>query len=162
MMVVSRVREMRPAVACRSKPVAMTVTLTSSLMESSMTAPKMMLQLASAALEMTSAASLTSNRPRSGPPVMLSRMPVAPSTEASSSGDEMAALADSEARFSPLATPMPMSAEPASFMMALTSAKSRLMRPGTVIRSVMPWTPCLSTSSATLKASMMEVRFSTT
>ena len=39
--------------------------------------------------------------------------------------------AASTARFSPLARPMPMSAEPASFMIARTSAKSWLMRPGT-------------------------------
>ena len=83
----------RPAIAAagrirqlRSNPVATTVTRTSSPIASSMTAPKMMLALESAALDTISAASLTSNRPRSGPPVMLSRMPVAPSTLASSSG----------------------------------------------------------------------------
>ena len=55
----------------------------------------------------------------------------------------MAALADvGSARCSPLPVPMPISAEPASFMIALTSAKSRLMSPGTVIRSEMPCTPC--------------------
>ena len=48
-----------------------------------------------------SAASLTSNRPRSWPPVMFSRMPVAPSTDSSSSGEEIAFLAASAARFSP-------------------------------------------------------------
>ena len=83
---------------------------------------------------------------------------MAPSTLASSSGELMAALAASTARFSPPATPIPMSAEPASFMTVRTSAKSRLMRPGTVIRSVMPCTPWRSTSSATLKASMIDVR----
>ena len=36
---------------------------------------------------------------------------------------------------------MPISADPASDMTDLTSAKSRLIRPGVVIRSVMPWTP---------------------
>ena len=65
---------------------------TSSLMRSSMTAPKMMLASGSAAFWMISAASLTSNRPRSRPPVMLSRMPVAPSIDSSSSGEEIAAL----------------------------------------------------------------------
>ncbi len=89
---------------------AITVTLTSSPSDGSTTAPKMMLQSASAALEMISAASLTSNRPRSLPPVMFSRMPIAPSTLASSSGELMAALAASTARFSPPATPMPMRA----------------------------------------------------
>ena len=48
---------------------------------------------------------------------------------------------------------MPMSADPASLMIILTSAKSVLMRPGVVISSVMPCTPCSSTSSAILKAS---------
>ena len=46
-----------------SKPVAMTVTLTSSPMRSSMTVPKMMFASGSAASLMISAASLTSNRP---------------------------------------------------------------------------------------------------
>ena len=61
-----------------SKPVAMTVTLTSSRIRSSMTVPKMMLASGSAASLITSAASLTSNRPRSLPPVTLNRMPRAP------------------------------------------------------------------------------------
>jgi hypothetical protein len=52
------------------------------------------------------------------------------------------------------ALPMPISALPAPVMTALTSAKSRLIRPGVVIRSVMPWTPESSTWSALLKASM--------
>ena len=46
-----------------------------------------------------------------------------------------------------------MSAQPAPCMTDLTSAKSRLIRPGVVIRSVMPWTPDSSTWSACLKAS---------
>ena len=50
---------------------------------------------------------------------------------------------------------MPISAEPALDMTDLTSAKSRLIRPGVVIRSVMPETPCSSTWSACLKASSM-------
>ena len=41
-----------------------------------------------------------------------------------------------------------MSAEPAPVMIVRTSAKSRLIRPGVVIRSVMPWTPDSSTWSA--------------
>ena len=63
-----------------------------------------MLEFASAALWISSAASLTSNSPRSRPPVMLSRMPVAPSTDSSSSGLEIAAFAASD----------PMTAELAS------------------------------------------------
>ena len=57
---------------------------------------------------------------------------MAPSTDASSSGEEMAARAASPARFSPLAMPMPINAEPASHMIVRTSAKSRLIKPGTV------------------------------
>ncbi len=56
---------------------------------------------------------------------------------------------------------MPMSAEPASVMIVRTSAKSRLMRPGIVIRSVMPWTPWRRTLSASRKASRIVVRRST-
>ena len=55
-----------------------------------MTAPKMTFAFWSAAPVTTSAASFTSNRPMSGPPVMFRRMPVAPSIDASSSGDETA------------------------------------------------------------------------
>ena len=47
-------------------------------------------------------------------------------------------------------------------MIVRTSAKSRLMRPGTRIRSEMPWTACCSTESATLNASWSDVPFSTT
>jgi hypothetical protein len=55
-----------------------------------------------------------------------------------------------------------MRAEPASFMIVRTSAKSRLTSPGIVMRSVMPWTPWRRTSSAIRKASITDVRFSTT
>ena len=47
---------------------------------------------------------------------------------------------------------MPMSAEPAFVMIIFTSAKSVLMRPGVVMRFVIPETPCSSTSSAILNA----------
>jgi hypothetical protein len=57
---------------------------------------------------------------------------------------------------------MPISAEPASCMIVRTSAKSRLIRPGIVIRSVMPWTPWRRTSSASRNASRIDVRRSTT
>src|SRR5919198_1470070 len=83
------------------KPVAITVTRTSSLTPSSMTAPKMTFAFWSAAPVTTSAASLTSKRPMSEPPVTLRRIPVAPSIEASSSGDETALRAASAARLSP-------------------------------------------------------------
>ena len=57
-------------------------------------------------------------------------MPVAPSIDDSSSGELTAARAASAARFSPGATPMPISAVPASRMIVRTSAKSRLIMPG--------------------------------
>ena len=58
--------------------------------------------------------------------------------------------------------PMPSSALPASDMIVRTSAKSRLIRPGSVIRSEMPWTPWRSTSSATRNASTIDVCLSST
>ena len=76
----------------RSKPAAITVTLTSSPISSSITVPKMMLASGCATPWMISAASFTSNRPRSLGPEMLSRMPRAPSMAASSNGLEMAAV----------------------------------------------------------------------
>ena len=91
---------------------------------------------------------------------MESRTRVAPSMEVSSRRLEMASVAASTARLSPEAVPMPIMAVPAPRMMVQTSAKSRLMRPGTVIRSVMPWVPWHSTSSAMRKASSMVVFFS--
>ena len=72
---------------------------------------------------------------------------------ASSSGEEIASSAAWTARSSPRAEPMPISAEPAPCMTDFTSAKSRLIRPGVVIRSVMPWTPDSSTWSALRNAS---------
>ena len=47
-------------------------------------------------------------------------------------------------------------------MIVRTSAKSRLIRPGFVIRSQMPWTPWRSTSSAIRNASSIEVDLSST
>ena len=58
--------------------------------------------------------------------------------------------------------PMPSSAWPASLMIVRTSAKSRLIRPGSVTRSEMPCTPWRSTSSATRNASTIDVPFSST
>ena len=87
---------------------------------------------------------------------------MAPSTDCSSSGLEIAFLAASAARCSPAASPMPIRAEPASCMIVRTSAKSRLIRPGVVIRSVMPCTPWRRTLSASRNASRMLVRRSTT
>ncbi len=86
-----------------------------------------------------------------------SRIERAPSIEVSSSGEETACIAASVARCSPPAPmPMPSSALPAPLMMVRTSAKSRLIRPGSVTRSEMPCTPWRSTSSATRNASTID------
>ena len=76
--------------------------------------------------------------------------------EASSSGLETAISAAAIERSSPRAEPMPIRAEPAFAITDFTSAKSRLISPGVVIRSVMPETPWSSTWSACLKASRIE------
>ena len=120
-----------------------------------MTVPKMTLASGWAASWTRRAASLISKRPRSLPPWIESSTPWAPSMLASSSGEEIASSAAWTARSSPRADPMPMRAEPAPCMTDLTSAKSRLIRPGVVIRSVMPWTPESRTWSAERKASSM-------
>mmetsp|Transcript_19257 Transcript_19257/g.32360 ORF Transcript_19257/g.32360 Transcript_19257/m.32360 type:complete len:303 (+) Transcript_19257:201-1109(+) len=106
---------------------------------------------------MISAAWFTSKRVRSDPPVMFHTMPVARSMPTSSSGELMALTAASRARNLPLATPMPMRDDPASAITARTSAKSTFTRPGTVMMSQMPRTPCLRMSSAMLNASLTGV-----
>ena len=99
------------------------------------------------------AASSISWSPRSDAPCTSSKTPCAPSMLASRSGLETASSAARTARSSPLAVPIPIRAEPAPFITDLTSAKSKLMRPGVVIRSVMPCTPARRTSSAVANAS---------
>src|SRR3954453_6080206 len=123
-------------------------------------APKMMLASGCAAAETALAASLTSHSERSRPPVMESRILRAPSIEVSSSGEDTACSAASIARLSPWPMPMPSSAGPASFMIVRTSAKSRLISPGSVTRSEMPCTPWRRTSSATRNASTIDVPLS--
>src|SRR4051794_14164505 len=152
----------RGGVARPSKRVATTVTQTWSLISSSMLAPKMMLASGWAASPTTLAASETSTSERSAPPVIESRIERAPSIEVSSSGEEIAFSAASIARPSPWAMPIPSSARPASDMIERTSAKSRLITAGSVTRSEIPCTPWRSTSSATLKASIIEVCWSST
>ena len=81
--------------------------------------------------------------------------PLAPCIETpSSSGLAIAFSAASSARLSPSASPVPIIALPISCMTERTSAKSRLMRPGMTMRSVMPRTPCCKTSSASWNASL--------
>ena len=110
----------------------------------------MMLASSCAALWMMVEASLTSASRSELEPVMLMRMPRAPSmAPASSSGEAMAACAAAVARFSPRAVAVPITAYPMPAMMVFTSAKSRLMMPGMVMMSEMPCTAWRRMSSAT-------------
>src|SRR5580692_3846927 len=87
-------------------------------------------------------------------PVMLIRMPRAPSiAPASSSGEAIARCAASMVRICPLAVAVPITAYPMRAMIVFTSAKSRLMMPGMVMMSEIPCTPCRRMSSATRKDS---------
>ena len=73
------------------------------------------------------------------PPVTFTINPCAPAIETpSSSGLEIAMLAASTARFSPVAIPVPINASPISRIIVRTSAKSKLIKPGTVISSEIP------------------------
>ena len=144
-------------------PVATTVTQTWPVRRSSIVAPKMMFVSSVAAPRITSAASFTSISVMSSPPAIESRMPVAPVISSSISGERSARSAASLARLSwPDEKPIPISAVPESLMIVRTSAKSRLIRPGIVIRSQIPCTPWRRTSSATLNASSIEVDLSST
>ena len=88
--------------------------------------------------------------------------PRAPSIEASKRLLDKALRAASRARLSPLAEPIPISADPAFCSVILTSAKSVLINPGFVISSEIPETPLYKTSSARAKASITVSRASTT
>ena len=89
---------------------------------------------------------------------MLRTMPRAPSIDPDdSNGLVIAWCAAVSARPSPEATPTPMIADPASCMIVRTSAKSVLMSPGMLMRSVIPFTPCNKMLSAILKASTIVV-----
>ena len=80
-----------------------------------------------------------SRMPRSMPAVMLTSTFRAPAIEMPSrSGEEMASLAARSARRSPEAMALDMSAVPPSSIVVRTSAKSRLMRPWTVMSSEIP------------------------
>ena len=101
----------------------------------------MMLAFSSATASTTRAASSTSDKASSGPPAIENRMREAPAIEVSSKLELMACSAASNARESPEAMPIPIMAVPASFITVRMSAKSRLIKPGMVIRSVTPWIP---------------------
>ena len=59
-------------------------------------------------------------------------------------------MAASSARHLPLDTPTPSMAVPELHMIAFTSAKSTLTRPGMVMMSEMPCTPCEQQTGAQL------------
>jgi hypothetical protein len=92
---------------------------------------------------------------------MLNRIPCAPAMLTSSSG---LAIASRRLEGAVLARRAADAHEGRAGvrMIVRTSAKSRLMRPGTVMMSLIPWTPWRSTSSTTRKASRIEVFFWTT
>ena len=102
-------------------------------------------------------ASLTSNNVKSPPLAILSNIPLAPPIAVSRSGDCIASLAASIALLLPLAVPIPMYANPLSFIIELTSAKSKFIRPGIFIKSDIDCIPCFNTLSAIEKASTIEV-----
>src|SRR3989449_281083 len=140
--------------ACRSNPVAMTVTRISPCIAGSFTVPKMISASSPAASFTTSEIWVTSPSVRSSPPVMLISTPVAPVMEMlSSSGDEIACCTASIARFSPRPMPVPMIAAPPFCITVRTSAKSTFTMPVTVMREEIPCVACSSTSSAFLSAS---------
>ena len=105
----------------------------------------------------TSAASSASNKVNELPPVILIMASVAPSIVVSSNGLATACLAASMALFSPTPIPIPIIALPRLAIIALTSAKSKLTRPDTAIKSDIDWTPLLKTLSTSLKASIIGV-----
>ena len=79
----------------------------------------------------------------------------------SSNGLATASFTASIALSSPFAIPIPICASPLSFITVCTSAKSRLISAGRLIRSVIPCTACCNTSSAFFNASGMVVLRST-
>ena len=135
-----------------SKPVAMTVTRISSSRLLSKVAPKMMFASGCAASCTRFAAASTSSRPMSSEPVTFISTPCAPFIEVSIKGLATAIFAASSALPLPTAWPTPMCAKPASFMIVVTSAKSRLIKPVFFMRSEMLVTAWRSTSSAISKA----------
>ena len=118
-----------------SKPVAITVTITSSLKFSLITEPKIVLISVLAALLTTSAACSASNKVKFTPPVILIIASVAPSIEVSNNGLDTACFAASNALSSPIPIPIPIIARPLFSITALTSAKSKLTSPTTAIKS---------------------------
>ena len=119
-----------------SRPVAITVIDAKSATESSYTAPKIILVSSPVRSLTKSAASLASISETS--PEMLMITSVALLIVVSRRGLATAILTASRALSSPVAEPIPIWATPLSCITVLTSAKSRLISPGLLIRSVIP------------------------
>ena len=127
-------------------------------MLSPLTVPKIILASSCAVLVISVAASSTSARVISSPPVILIRICRAPSILVSSRrGLEIAFSAASIALFSPTALPLPIIALPILPIMVFTSAKSKLTNPGMTIKSEMLPTACCKTSSTIPNALVNEV-----
>ena len=76
----------------------------------------------------------------------------APEIEASNNGELMAELAASLALFGPTPIPNPIKETPECSNVDLTSAKSRLMTAGNIMRLTTVLTDCAKTLSDSLKA----------
>ena len=99
------------------------------------TAPNIILISVLALALTTSAASSASNKVKDLPPVTFIMASVAPTILVSRRGLDTACLAASIALFSPVASPIPIKAFPRFSITAFTSAKSRLIKPETAIKS---------------------------
>ncbi len=94
--------------------------------------------------------------------MILINAPRAPLIEFSSSSlESIASFIALTAAPSPLPCPMPINATPIPCITDLTSAKSRLIVPETVIKSEIPCTACSKMSSARRNASIIEIFSST-
>ena len=137
-----------------SIPVATIDTLIFPPRVSSKLEPKMMLASSSTSSLIRLAASSISNKVMSAPPVILINTPFAPCIEQSSNnGFARACSAALIALSSPSASPVPIMAFPLSSIIDLISAKSKLINPGIIIKSVIERTPAYNTLSAITKAS---------
>ncbi len=100
---------------------------------------------------------------RLSPPAMLTSTAFAPSIDAfSRRGLLIDCFAASIALSVPSPKPSPISASPLPFITVFTSAKSMLISPGSVMRSLIPWTAWRSAESARRNAFLMGVFCSTT
>ena len=116
-------------------PVPINVILISLFNLSSVTVPKIILASGSTTDEIVCEACSISFIDKSDPPVILNKTPYAPSIVCSSNGDDIAISAASIALSSPFPVPIAIQAGPAFFIIVVTSAKSRLISPGTRISS---------------------------